>query len=296
MDENVTPPWANELTEGEFISKYVTYSVGDYFDRYDKDVFENEEVGDMTYYFFDPTKHGYPKDRKYPLLTFFHGATNSFEGDVCINYCVGELYGSPTYQESMGGAYILIPLANEKRLENGDVECWGHKYINPIFSLVDDFVAKRADTIGARFAFGNSSGASFCIKMATANPNFFTAIIPVGFDYSFTDQMLEDFDKSGLRMFLANSRHDEFYDFDETFGPNMKKLEKLKNAFLYFPKWTYNGDGGIATINVGVEMGQHCLMNSMQANLMFDDGTPMDSRLPQGMTGWIRGICEEEEK
>ena len=28
-------------------------------------------------------------------------------------------------------------------------------------------------------------------------------------------------------------------------------------------------------------------MNAVQANLKFDDGTPMDERLPRGMTGWI---------
>ena len=34
-------------------------------------------------------------------------------------------------------------------------------------------------------------------------------------------------------------------------------------------------------------MGQHCLMNAIQANLMFDDNTPMDERLPRGLTGWL---------
>jgi hypothetical protein len=28
-------------------------------------------------------------------------------------------------------------------------------------------------------------------------------------------------------------------------------------------------------------------MNGIQANLMFDDGKPMDERLPEGLTGWI---------
>jgi hypothetical protein len=28
-------------------------------------------------------------------------------------------------------------------------------------------------------------------------------------------------------------------------------------------------------------------MNAVQCNLMFDDNTPMDERLPGGLTGWI---------
>ncbi len=40
-------------------------------------------------------------------------------------------------------------------------------------------------------------------------------------------------------------------------------------------------------------MGQHCLMNAIQSNLMFDDGTPMEERLPGGVTAWIKEVTEE---
>ena len=81
--------------------------------------FGNVKVGDMVYYFYDPTKHGYAADKKYPLLIFLHGAGNSFQKEICINYSGGELYASSDYQEKLGGAYVLIPLANEKRDEEG---------------------------------------------------------------------------------------------------------------------------------------------------------------------------------
>ena len=31
----------------------------------------------------------------------------------------------------------------------------------------------------------------------------------------------------------------------------------------------------------------HCITNEMHCNLMFDDGTPMEPRLPKGITGWL---------
>lgn len=70
----------------------------------------------------------------------------------------------------------------------------------------------------------------------------------------------------------------------------------MKNCFMFTPEWVRNGDKGIASIVAEVEMGQHCLMNAVQANLMFDDGTPMDRRIPRGMTGWIADRRAERRK
>ena len=36
-NEKPTPPWANEIPEGSFISYSPTYKVGEYFDRFKKD-------------------------------------------------------------------------------------------------------------------------------------------------------------------------------------------------------------------------------------------------------------------
>ena len=67
----------------------------------------------------------------------------------------------------------------------------------------------------------------------------------------------------------------------------------MKNCFIFIPEWVRNGDGGIASIFGGVEMGQHCLVNSMHINLMYDDHSPMDERLPNGVTGWLADIFHE---
>lgn len=292
MENQMTPPWAAELAEGEFISYSATYKVGEWFHLYEKKVYKsNASVGDITYYFYDPTKHGYPADKKYPLLVFLHGKSNALEGDICINYSGGELYASPDYQEKLGGAYVLIPLANEKRGEDGNVTgCWSKEYTEPVLALTKEFVKERENTIGKKFVFGNSRGAFFAFLVTETAPEFFDGCVPIGTSYIPEDASLDAFDANDVHLFLANSRHDEFMNFEEEVGPRIARLEAMKHAFLYFPKWTKNGDGGIASINFGVEMGQHCLVNSMHANLMFDDGTPMEESLPEGVIGWIKQV------
>ncbi len=109
--ENTTkplPPWADKIPEGAFISYETTYKVGEYFS-----LFKKERFGSMDYYFYDPTEHGFSKDKTYPLFIFLHGATNALEGDVCINYAGAEFYATEEYQNDFGGAYLLVPLANE---------------------------------------------------------------------------------------------------------------------------------------------------------------------------------------
>lgn len=295
MEHHITPPWASELTEGEFISYSSTYKVGEWFHLYEKERFAAPVIGGMDYYFYDPTKHGYPADKKYPLLIFLHGTSNALEGEICINYSGGELYASPKYQEKLGGAYVLIPLANEKREEDGRVSGTWHtgEYTKPVLNLIREFAAKREQTVGKKIVFGNSSGATFCMQLAEEEPTLFDGCVPVGGSYLPEDGVLDTLDGNGVHLFVAISRHDEFINFEEVVEPRRKKLEALTHSFLYFPKWTKNGDGGIASLNFGVEMGQHCLVDPMHANLMFDDGTPMDERLPEGVIGWIKQVCRQ---
>lgn len=295
MNEKLTPPWADELSEDQFISYGATYTLGTYFNLYEKGSFPADEVGVMNYYFYDPTKHGYPADKAYPLLVFLHGSSNALEGDICINYSGAEMYASPSYQKTMGGAYILIPLANESRNEEGKtVGGWAPRYIMPVLSLIKEFEKGLRTKVSKRFAFGNSSGATFCQILVEAKPSFFKGCIPIGSGYVPGFDSMRAFNECGVHLFFAISRHDEFHSFTKEIEPAMDRLEMLDHRLLYFPEWTMNGDGGVASINFGVEMGQHCLINMMQANLVLDDGTPLDERLPEGVTGWIAKVCKEE--
>lgn len=89
---------------------------------------------------------------------------------------------------------------------------------------------------------------------------------------------------------IAHGQHDELAPFDECIQPHLDRIQKLKHCLPFFPEWVYNGDGGLSSVFYGFEMGQHCMINWIQNDLMFDNGTPADERLPDGFTGWIRDI------
>lgn len=300
MAERPTPPWADQIPAGSFISNNPTYELGKYFNRFTKGSFTSSCGTRMNYYFFDPTGIGYPKkgaDDDYPVLIFFHGTGNALEGDICINYTGAELYASDAYQKTMGGAYILIPMANEYRNEEGrTMGFWSNDYIEPAYELITTVLKERTGGQGMRFLFGNSSGARFVFRFADAHPEACNVLIPVGTTDISSDERIDEFDEKGIWLFYAEGKRDEFNDFEKSVVPRLPRMKAMKHCFLFTPEWVYNGDGGIASIFGGIEMGQHCLMNGVQANLMFDDGTPMDDRLPNGMTGWIADVLQKSGK
>lgn len=296
----LTKDWKNCIPEGDFISTSPTYRVGEYFDCFKEDVYEAcKETGNISlkYYFFDPTENGYPLRNDYPLLIFLHGASNSLVGKTCVNYTGAELFASKEYQQDFQGAYILVPIANEYKTEDGYLRgTWSDGDYKPaLFALINEFIGKYTPGVGKKFLLGNSSGASMTFRMGVKYPDFFDALIPVGTAAIPSDEDLDTFSKEDVAVFFAIGKLDEFNDFEKDIAPRLCKLESMKKTFVFTPDWVRNGDRGIASINGGVEMGQHCLMNTIQANLKFDDKTPMDSRLPRGITGWIdeinRGGC-----
>lgn len=290
MEENrPLPPWADEIPEGSFISYSPTYKVGEYFS-----LFKSGNAAGMKYYFFDPTEHGYEKGKAYPVLIFLHGRSNALEGDICINYTGAEFYATEKYQKQIGGAYVLVPLANEKRNENGEVtDTWGEDYAEPLYNLINSFIKEHAEPnggAGKKFLFGNSAGATMVFIMAAAYPAFFNALIPIGTSSISDNSVLYQLDKNGVHLFFAICKHDEFNSYKDEIVPRLPDLKRMKHCYIFTPEWIYNGDKGIASINFGIEMGQHCLVNPMHCNLMFDDGTPMYAELPDGVLGWIKTV------
>ena len=288
--------WYDEVPEGDFISKAPTYKVGEYFDRFHRGEYVYKDVT-MKYYWFDPREYGYADDGKMTLLTFLHGTSNSLVGDVCINYTGAELYASDDYQKTMGGAFILIPVANEYRDDEGKVHGqWGPDYLEIVHSLYLDFIKEKTSGVGLRMLFGNSSGATFVLRLMDNYMDDFDVVLPVGSDAIAEDSVLDKYDEKGKCLFLAICMRDEFHPYEEKLKDRIERLHMMKKVFLYVPEWTRNGDKGIASIDGGIEMGQHCLMNAIQSNLMFDDGTPMEPRLPRGVTGWIADYKKENIK
>lgn len=281
-----TPPWAAEIPEGSFISYAPTYKVGEYFNRFHKASFEN-----MSYYYFDPTEYGYEKGKQYPVFIFMHGTSNALEGDVCINYSGAEFYSKEEYQKPLSGAYILVPLANEYRDKEGNVKgYWNESYAASVYNLINNFIINHAQNNGGiskKFIFGNSSGGRMAIKIASAYPDFFNAVIPMGACEISDEKLLDLYDQHNISLFFAMGKRDEFNDYQKDIVPLLPRMKRMKNCYVFTPEWVYNGDKGIASINFGVEMGQHCIINPMHCNLMFDDGTPMEPALPKGFIGWL---------
>lgn len=290
MSENhPVPEWAKYLPEGAFISYLPSYVGGKFFDLFDEFTFPCAETGDITYYVYDPVKHGASPSGKYPVLLWLHGATNGLNGKFCICNCGGELFASPEYQRETGGAYVVVPLANEKTDENGKLtETFSEKYFNPLKGIVER--VQEDGHVNKAFAMGGSLGGWMTWKMAEKFPKLFNGIIPISTDYVPTDGRLENIARHGITVYFTLGQHDETLDFDKDIKPRIQKMEEL-GFICFFPEWVKNGDGGVASLFYGWEMGQHCMINQVQANLMYDDGTPYDPRLPNGICGWIKDVC-----
>ncbi len=291
MGENVrpVPKWAELMPEGDFISYLPSYEGGKYFGLFDEFFYPSEETGDIRYYVYDPVKHGAAPNGSYPVLMWLHGATNGLNGEFCISNCGGELFASPAYQREMGGAYIVVPLANEKLCDDGKLaETFSEKYFEPLKGIVER--VRAGGSTGRVFAMGGSLGGWMTWKLAEKFPKMLDGIIPISTGYIPTDGRLENIARHNISVFVTLGQHDETFDFAENIAPRIRKMEEL-GFLMYFPEWVKNGDGGTASLFYGWEMGQHCMINQVQANLIYDDGTPYCERLPRGVTGWIKDVC-----
>lgn len=294
QDKTAMPQWAQFLKEGEFISYSNTYKSKIYFDLFDKYIYPCEKTGDIRYYVYNPIKHGADPCRQYPVMMWLHGASNSLMEEGCIMCCGAEQYVSGKYQQQMGGAFIIVPLANEQRLEDGTIlGTWSPEHSAPIKAIYDKVCAEHSQNISKRFVMGASSGGYFTWQLLEDYGAYFDGAIPISSGYIPSDESLEKISQSGVNLIIAHGRHDEMAVFDECIAPRMNKLLQMKNCICFFPEWVYNGDGGVSSVFYGFEMGQHCMINWIQHNLMFDDGKSADERLPNGITGWVRAVCVE---
>ncbi len=295
QNKTAVPQWAKYLTDGEFISYNTTYKSKIYFDLFDKYIHPCKKTGDIRYYVYNPVKHGADKNKKYPVLMWLHGASNSLMEEGCIMCCGAEQYASEKYQQAMGGAFIIVPLCNEERMPDGYIKgTWCKDHSKPIKEIYDKVCEENSANIGKKFVMGASSGGYFTWQLLEDYNGYFDGAIPISSGYVPDDNALDRISDSGTQLLIAHGRQDEMAEFGECIAPREEKLTAMKNCICFFPKWVYNGDGGVSSVFYGFEMGQHCMINWVQSNLMFDNGTSADERLPDGVTGWIKSICERE--
>lgn len=291
-NENPTPPWMGALSEEDFISCNTSYVMGGYWDLFDECYLPCEEKGDIRYFVYNPIKHGADADKKYPVLMWIHGLNCAIDGRRCVGYCGAEQYASEAYQEAMGGgAFIIVPLANEARLlDDTIVGSWDEAYLPYLKDIYDKVCEENASNIGYRFMMGASSGGYVTWRMLELYGNYFKGAIPIASDYIPDAENLKKIENAGIYVLVAHSRHDEMALFEECIAPREEELNAMNNCICFFPEWIRNEDKGVASVNYGMEMGQHCMINQIQANLIYKDGTCYDERLPKGVTGWIKDV------
>ncbi|MCQ2417585.1 MAG: hypothetical protein MJ071_07215 [Oscillospiraceae bacterium] len=294
--DHVTPEWAQYMQQGDFISYMPSFQGGDYLDLFEERICKNENSPEpfhqLKYYLYRPMQIHKAKNKKYPLLIFIHGATNALDGKKCVGHSGAEMFASPEYQERMGGgAFLLVPLANEKRNAEGNLtDSWCDSYCPLIKKMADEIMTEYGEWISSVFVIGGSSGGYMSWAMAEAYPDFFTGVMPASADYIPPAIILEKLQKNNVQVVFAIGKHDEFGSYSENVILREAELHSYDNIICYFPEWVRNGDGGIASLYFGIEMGQHCMITQIQADLRFDDGTPYCASLPDGVTGWVKSL------
>lgn len=282
--DHIPAPWEPLLAPDDFVSYLPTYRGGAYLDLFQEMTTQDDTVGAITSYLYAPQT-----DAPRPLLVFFHGATNALAGKICVMHSGGELYASPSYQEDMGGAYVLVPLANEKKDENGNlIDSWSPDYFDVLARTILNVKAQHA--ISKVIVLGGSSGGYMSWAFTEAYPDLVNACVPISSGYVPEKASLQMLAEHGIQVIAAHGRHDELCSFAEYIAPHEADLMAMPNILCYFPEWVRNGDYGVASLNFGFEIGQHCLINQVQANLLYADGKPYDERLPKGVTGWIAAL------
>lgn len=291
--DHVKAPWEDELETGDFVSYAPSYVNGEGRKRFDKFEYPCEATGDITYYLYNPLKHGADPNGKYPFMIWIHGF-NCADGINAVGHSGGEQFALPSYQQKLGGgAFILVPIANEKWI-NGEMHGhWSEAYFEPLANIIREIQNANKNNISKTMISGGSSGGWMAWIMAEKYTELFDICVPIASGYIPAKEELTRMADTGLITLVMHAKRDELCSFQENIQPRLNDLETMKNCALYFPEWVKNGDGGVASLNFGFEMGQHCLINQVQADLMYLDGTPYDERFKEGFTGWVRKQCEK---
>lgn len=284
--DHVKAPWEIYMKEGDFVSYMPSYRGNKYLDLFEERCYKNDKFADITYYVYDPTKNGYDPNGKYPLLVFLHGYTNALDGIVCVSHSGAEMFASPEHQATIGGAYILVPLANERKDDKGEVvDSWDETYLPHLRNIIEQ--TKNENPAISKVAIGGgSSGGWMTWNMIGAYPELFVGAFPCSGTAEYMSKCLN----TKMKILFAVAKHDEFGVWERITENDLHNFENANNIICYFPELLRNGDGGVASLNFGIEMGQHCMITQLQANFMYDDGTPYIEELPDGMAGWFRDL------
>lgn len=299
-EEEFAPSWIADVPAGEKVTTFTAEELDAYFAKYIDDInmfdvytFENsdKEVGDITYYLYDPTEHGYEKGGNYPVVMWFHGGGNGREGSHAVFAAGAAGMAEESVQADIGGMYVICPLANE---EEGEYGLWSEGYVESLHTIYDNVVADNNIT-GPKFIAGTSMGGLMCDFYAAVYHSELTGIFWMSTTIP-DAETVKSYSDEGIRMWFEVSTHDETGAFNNSFGEdgNTAPFEEIENFELTKFDWIRYGDKTIASLNAGMEFGQHCSCLQANRNFIFDDGTPDDPAHPDGISGWFRDVINSK--
>ncbi|MDY0239337.1 MAG: MBL fold metallo-hydrolase [Bacteroidales bacterium] len=266
------------------------------------------QVGDMQYYLYDPVAHGADPDRKYPLIVVFHGAANGMNGVMCAAYTDFVVYAGREYQEELGGAFILFPKANEYVDNNaGDRQLpkgtWMTKdettgtsvYIPSIESLIKEVIKKHKIDPDHVIIGGTSAGGYMTWRFMAACPDLLRGAFLIAPADNPSLEEMKMYEQKGIHIWVIHGKKDEICPYDIFTGPVRGLLEQIARVRVTVLENVRYGDGGIVRMEVrGSEMGQHLPVFCVGSNMIYDDGRPYDPRYPDGFTGWLKTVFDND--
>ena len=132
------------------------------------------------------------------------------------------------------------------------------------------------------FCSGASAGGYGAWRMIISHPDAFDAALFMAGAYIPSLRELKILENAGMRLWICHGRRDECVPFDMVIRPILPILQGMPGTELYLPDFVRRANGCVASNLSGIQMGQHCINDEMQENLMFLDGTPMDPLHPEG--------------
>ena len=289
----VVAPWAAELPEGAVVSdqssmlvRKAARTIG----LFEEKVFENpgSDLGRMTYYVYDPTKHGFSSEGNYPISVWFHGLGCGAMGKINIPMTGAGTFALDQYQQELGGMYIIVPIANEI------IEPWCEKYVDPLSELIaQERTALR--TTGKLILCGTSMGGRMITHWLEKNLDITDAVFWMSPALLTDSATLRRYSDAGLNMWLLWGARDEVITSpDMIFPQGIEEYKGIEKLDLTIFDWVYNGDGSIASSqSYGKEQGQHATNLQAIRNYIREDGTPDDPAHPRGLSGWMMDVIKK---
>ena len=204
------------------------------------------------------------------MLYVFHGAGCALRGITALNWSAAEYFASPEYQKKVGGAYIIVPLANETTDRGHTIGTWmtplaegqdltaypsdivpmmrrlfgadaprltallgvNSVYTDALIRLFDEAVS-HFSSAGKTIVMGTSAG-GYCAWRYILSRRVDAALIMAG-AYLPSEAELARLEAQGLPLWICQGKHDECVPYAFSIGPVLSRLRGMTNVSLYLP-------------------------------------------------------------